>query len=167
LVKDVVKEIYENIEARISEESIETKKEILAGVFEKIVAIGNAIETIYPEQNKVTTLEQAVDKVNVVIQEKTMSEKALNALKTDYIEKFSQNELNYNAEIADLSQQIMNESNFTSEQKKELLQETVGKQLGEDLLEKIKEYIPEPPKQEHNLEMQEVIEYMQDFELEQ
>lgn len=168
LVKDVVKEIYENIEDRISEKNLETKKEILAGVFQKVVAIGNAIEEIYPEQDKVTTLEQAVDKVNEAIQEKSMSEKALDALKTDYIEKFNQNELNYNAEVADLSQQVMNENNLTSEQKKELLQETVGKQLGEDLLEKIMEYIPEPPKQEPKLvEMQEVIEYMQDFEFEQ
>jgi len=167
VIKDIVTELYENIEESISEKSVEDKKEILAGVFQKIVAIGNAIEEVYPEQDKVTCLEQSYDKINERIQEKTLSEHALDALKEDYMEKFNQSEFNYNVEMADLSQQVMNEANLTSEQKKELLEQTIGKQLGEQMLDKIMEYIPETPKQNPNVVVQEVIEYLQDFELEQ
>lgn len=167
-INNVVKELYENIEESISEKSVEEKKEILAGVFQKVVAIGNAIEEVYPEDDKATAFEKAAEKINENIQENNLKKRALNALKIDYLEKFNASENNYNVEVADLSQQVMEEKSLTSEQKRELLQETLGKQIGEDALEQIIDYFPEPKVLECSVAMQdEILEYIEDFELEQ
>ena len=62
----------------------------------------------------------------------------------------------------------MEEKSLTSEQKRELLQETLGKQIGEDALEQIIDYFPEPKVLECSVAMQdEILEYIEDFELEQ
>ena len=134
-INNVVKELYENIEESISEKSVEEKKEILAGVFQKVVAIGNAIEEVYPEDDKATAFEKAAEKFNEKIQEKNLKERALNALKIDYLEKFNASEnarieyektlaLKVNEEIVKLDEKAVNDQEIL-EQETDLVNEVV------------------------------------------
>lgn len=165
-IRDEVKEIYENIEEAISEKSIEEKKEILVKVFDKIIAMGNALETIYPEEEKAVLHDKTVESFveNRVEQELKVS--ALESLKEEYREKFSQYEQEYNVKLAEFIQQIAEEPSLTVVQKQELLYETFGNEFGEKALESLMEHLPEPSYQEVENVQEQIMEYMEDFEFE-
>lgn len=168
--RDIVKDLYETIEDSISEKNLEEKKEILAGVFQKVVAIGTAIEQIYPE-DKASAVQMAANKYVETAQEKQLQSEALESLKTEYKEQFELNEQAYNENIAEFTIKLSEDATLSAEQKNEILQQTVGKQFGEELMENIKKHLPEPVapiiNQEQLMIYEEVMEYMEDFEMEQ
>lgn len=170
-IKDTVKDLYEAIEESIAEKTIEDKKEILAGVFEKVVAIGNAIEQIYPDKEKAEAFHDAASQVVKTINDNTSKERTLNALKVDYAERFSENEQKHNVKIVEIAEELMNEP-ITEEQKKEILMNNLNYEIGEAYIEILMEHIPHTvlpdsvqPVQEKvmNQYQQNIIEHFQDF----
>ena len=167
-IKDTVKALYETIEEAISEKDIEDKKEILAGVFQKVVAIGNAIEEIYPDKEKGEAFQEAATQVENTIQQNALKNKALEAVKTDYAEKFAESEQQHNLQIVEITEKLMNEP-LSVEQKKEILMENLNYEISEEAIKSIMEHITEPASHEvlksQEVQMQ-VMEYMEDFEFE-
>ena len=169
-VKDTVKALYEAIEESISEKDIETKKEILAGVFEKVVAIGNAIEELYPDKEKGEVFQEVASRVEETIYENTLKDKALNALKIDYAEKFAESEQQHNMKIVEITEQLMKEP-ITKEQKKEVLLDNLNYEISESAIESLMEYMPQTADANMMNQLlqnqQNIIEHSEEFELEQ
>ncbi|SES64853.1 hypothetical protein [[Clostridium] polysaccharolyticum] len=169
-VKDTVKALYEAIEESISEKDIETKKEILAGVFEKVVAIGNAIEELYPDKEKGEVFQEVASRVEETIYENTLKDKALNALKIDYAEKFAESEQQHNMKIVEITEQLMKEP-ITKEQKKEVLLDNLNYEISESAIESLMEYMPQTADTNMMNQLlqnqQNIIEHSEEFELEQ
>lgn len=140
-IKDTVKNLYEAIEESIAEKTIEDQKEILAGVFEKVVAIGNAIEQIYPDKEEAEAFQDAASQVVKTINDNTSKERTLNALKVDYAERFSENEQKHNVRIVEIAEELMNEP-ITEEQKKEILMNNLNYEIGEAYIEILMQHIP-------------------------
>lgn len=170
-VKDTVRNLYEAIEDQIAEKDVETKKAILSGVFDKIIAIGNAIEKIYPDQEKAEIYQQTVAQVEEAFQEKSLISKALEALKMDYAEKFAQSEQTYNIQIAEITESLMNEPKLSAEQKKEILMNNLNYEMSEVAIDNMIEYSTPEKQVVDNCTMtqyqQEILEYFEEFEMEQ
>lgn len=166
--RDIVRNLCGTIEESLSERNMDDQKEILAGLFQKVVAIGNAIERISPEKDRADSIENAAEKCIEAIQEKELKQSSLESLKAEYIEQFRQNEQKYNESVAEFSMLVNGDKNLTREQRAELLRQTVGREFGEKALENIMEYLPEMPEQETNphLLQNEIMEYYEDFEME-
>lgn len=161
-IKDIVKDLYESIEEAISEKNIEDKKEILAGVFQKVVAIGNAIEEIYPDKEKGEAFQEAASQAEDTIQQNALKNKALEALKTDYAEKFAESEQQHNLQIVEITEKLMNEP-LSAEQKKEILMENLNYEMSEEAIKSIMEHTIQSSVSNVNEYRQEITE---DFEME-
>lgn len=167
-IKDTVKVLYEAIEESISEKNIEDKKEILAGVFQKVVAMGNAIEEIYPDKEKAEAFQEAASNVEEKLQQNTMKSRALEALKTDYAEKFAESEQQHNVQIVELTEKLMNEPRLSAEQKKEVLLDSLNFEMSESAIDSFMEHLPQPATSDYMMQyQQEITEYFEEFEIEQ
>lgn len=140
-IKDTVKYLYEAIEESISERNVEEKKEILAEVFQKVVAMGNAIEEIYPEQDKGDAYKDAASHVGDTIQQNALKSKAMEVLKNDYAEKFAESEQQHNFQVVEITEKLMNEPELSAEQKKGVLMANLNYEFSESAIDSLMEHM--------------------------
>lgn len=167
-VRDLVKDVIENLESMLSSQPEEQRNLIYQKVFEKIVENGKAINEI-TQEGVTESFEKAESAYIKAVQQAQLERSAFESLKQEYSDELSQIVEAENIKIAEFAQKLIDDPNMTTEQKYELIQGTLGQEFGEDIAKRLVEHLPEPIEQEPDvlLMQQEIMEYYEDFEMEQ
>jgi len=166
-VRDIVKNIVENMETMVSGQTEEKKHEIYIQAFSKVVESGNTLNQI-TQEGVTESIVKAEESFMSMVQQNELQKSSFESLMNEYVEEFSQIVEEENIKIAEFSQKLINEPNLNNEQKKVLLQGTFESEFGKLVAEKIIEHLPEPvQKVEAQTVQEETLEYMEDLEMEQ
>ncbi|BCJ98381.1 hypothetical protein [Anaerocolumna chitinilytica] len=153
-VKNAIESIYEAIADEIQNLPLEEKKDAIISALRTVSNQVNENDiTKKSDIEKSQALEEAINSLVDEKQEEALKQAALERLEEDYVEQFYQNEIDYNDNIMEFTNSIVNNSTMPSEVKKSILDRTIERVFGDGTTEKLisrlspDDFIPELPKQ--------------------
>lgn len=136
LLKDVAEILYEAMEDEFSEKGLtyEEKRVALIDSIKELINTAKNMEHV-TNVDISNAMDQAVETFVEETEMKNLQRESLKSLQQEYVDKFFEQENQYNAKLAEFTQSIIEEKNISYNQKSEIFYQTLGEMYGKSVAE--------------------------------